>query len=84
VLADAVDLVLIAVRVGHSRRDRFQELLLYLAQHGVKPAGFVVTGTRRSLGIGSPPDRPEAEPVEESSPQPAAERLAEWISSSGR
>lgn len=83
-LADAVDVVLIAVRVGHSRRDRFEQLLLFLAQHGVTPAGFVVTARRRSRGIGSPPDRPEADSSEERGSGRAAERLADWISSSGR
>ena len=81
-LADAVDVVLIAVRVGHSRRDRFEQLLLFLAQHGVTPAGFVVTVRRRARGIGSPPERPQAHTVEEAvSP---AKPIAEWISSSRR
>jgi receptor protein-tyrosine kinase len=49
-LADAVDIVLIAVRLGHSRRDRFDELARFLGRHGVVPAGFVVTLRRRLFG----------------------------------
>jgi succinoglycan biosynthesis transport protein ExoP len=81
-LADAADIVLITVRIGHSRRDRFEQLLLFLAQHGVTPAGFVVTTRRRARGIGSPPDRPGAVIDQEAGSVPAAERIADWIPSS--
>jgi capsular exopolysaccharide synthesis family protein len=60
-LAEAVDVVLIAVRVGWTRRDRFIELRRFLAQHGIFAAGFVVTRRRRSRGYGSAPT-PEKEP----------------------
>lgn len=81
-LADAVEIVLIAVRVGHSHRERFEELLLFLAQHGITPAGFVVTGRRRSRGIGSPPERPKPEPVGEARLAPVAERISQSITRS--
>jgi non-specific protein-tyrosine kinase len=54
-LADAVDIVLIAVRLGHSRRDRFADLNLFLSQHAVAPAGLVVTSQNRSRGVGLTP-----------------------------
>ena len=47
-LADVADLVLVAVRLGRSRRDKLDELRRALAQRGVSPAGFVVTTQRRS------------------------------------
>jgi capsular exopolysaccharide synthesis family protein len=47
-LADVADLVLVAVRLGRSRRDKLDELRRALAQRGVSPAGFVVTTRRRS------------------------------------
>jgi capsular exopolysaccharide synthesis family protein len=47
-LADAVDAVLIAVRLGHTRRDRLHELRRILAQRGIAPSGFVVTTRERS------------------------------------
>jgi Mrp family chromosome partitioning ATPase len=46
-LADAVEAVLIAVRLGHTRRDKLQELRRLLAQRGVAPLGFVVTTRER-------------------------------------
>lgn len=42
-LADAAESVLIAVRIGHSRRDKLLELRQMLAQQAVAVAGFVVT-----------------------------------------
>jgi capsular exopolysaccharide synthesis family protein len=47
-LADAVDTVLVAVRLGYSRRDKLADVERRLAQHGIIPAGFVVTGGGRS------------------------------------
>ena len=47
-LADEVDAVIVAVRLGRTRRDRLTELRRMLAQRGVTPAGFVVTTRRRS------------------------------------
>ena len=46
-LADAVDTIIVSVRLGRSRRDKLDELRRALAQRGVSPAGFVVT-TRRT------------------------------------
>jgi capsular exopolysaccharide synthesis family protein len=46
-LADAVDAVVIAVRLGHTRRDMLHELRRVLAQRGVAPLGFVVTTRER-------------------------------------
>ena len=54
-LVDAVDIVLIAVRLGHSRRDRFAELNRFLSQHPVPPAGLVVTSQHRSRDVGLTP-----------------------------
>jgi Mrp family chromosome partitioning ATPase/capsular polysaccharide biosynthesis protein len=42
-LASAADVTLIAVRVGYTRRDRFDTLRDALAQYGVTPSGLVVT-----------------------------------------
>jgi len=46
-LADAVDAVVVAVRLGRTRRDRLNELRRMLARRSVSPAGFVVTTRRR-------------------------------------
>jgi non-specific protein-tyrosine kinase len=51
-LADEAEAVIVAVRLGHSRRDRLSELRRMLAQRGVSPAGFVVTTRRRRRGRG--------------------------------
>jgi succinoglycan biosynthesis transport protein ExoP len=56
-LSDAVDIVLIAVRLGYSRRDRFNELMRFLSTHRIEPAGFVVTSRRRSRTLRHPPER---------------------------
>ena len=47
-LADEAEAVLVAVRLGRSRRDRLNELRRLLAQRGVPVAGFVVTTNERS------------------------------------
>jgi receptor protein-tyrosine kinase len=47
-LAAAADAVLIAVRLGVTRRDKLNELRRQLAQHGVAAAGFVVTTRQHS------------------------------------
>jgi hypothetical protein len=36
------------VRLGYSRRDKLADVERRLAQHGIIPAGFVVTGGGRS------------------------------------
>jgi capsular exopolysaccharide synthesis family protein len=46
-LADAVDAVVVAVRLGRTRRDRLNELRRLLARRGVPPTGLVVTTRRR-------------------------------------
>jgi capsular exopolysaccharide synthesis family protein len=72
-LADAVDTALIAVRLGHSRRDKLVELRQMLAQQGVAAAGFVVTSRRGPQPSGYYHDRAvELHNVEESA---AAGRL---------
>jgi AraC-like DNA-binding protein len=42
-LAREADITLIAVRLGFSRRDKFEALRAALAQHSVTPSGLVVT-----------------------------------------
>jgi capsular exopolysaccharide synthesis family protein len=51
-LADAVDTVIVAIRLGHSRRDKLNELRRMFAQRGITPAGFVVTSRRRARSRG--------------------------------
>jgi succinoglycan biosynthesis transport protein ExoP len=46
-LADVSDAVLVAVRLGRTRRDKLDELRRMLARHGISPTGFVVTQRRR-------------------------------------
>ncbi|MER3408625.1 MAG: hypothetical protein C4306_00620 [Thermoleophilia bacterium] len=45
-LAAAADAILIAVRLGHTPRDRLFDLRRMLAQHGIAPTGFVATDRR--------------------------------------
>jgi receptor protein-tyrosine kinase len=47
-MADAVDTVLLSVRLGRTRREKLIRSRELLAQRGVSPAGFVVT-TRESM-----------------------------------
>jgi capsular exopolysaccharide synthesis family protein len=51
-LAGAADAVLIAVRLGRTRRDKLNELRRQLAQHGIAAAGFVVTTRQQSRAPG--------------------------------
>jgi capsular exopolysaccharide synthesis family protein len=51
-IAEEADIVLLAVRLGHSRRDRLAELRRTLARHGIAPAGFVVTTRARARNRG--------------------------------
>ncbi len=44
ILASAADMILVAVRVGYTRRERFDGLQEALAQHVVSATGLVVTG----------------------------------------
>jgi capsular exopolysaccharide synthesis family protein len=50
-LARAVDAVIIAVRFGRSRRDRYRELLELFRDREITPVGVVVTGHRRARSI---------------------------------
>ena len=54
-LAAAAEVVLLAVRLGHTNRDRLNQLREMLARRGVSPVGIVVT-TRRSAHAESPYD----------------------------
>jgi non-specific protein-tyrosine kinase len=47
-LAEAAEAVLVAVRLGRTRRDRLTELRRVFARRGIAPLGFVVTLRRRS------------------------------------
>ena len=49
-LAEEVEAVIIAVRLGRTRRDRLNELRRLLAQRRVTPLGFVVTTKKRWRG----------------------------------
>ena len=46
-LADAADAVIVAVRIGHTRRDKLADLRTMLGQRGIAPTGFVVTTRSR-------------------------------------
>ena len=46
-LADAAEAVVVAVRLGHTRRDRLNELRRLLSQRGVALTGVVVTSRKR-------------------------------------
>ena len=52
IIADTVDAVLVAVRLGHTPREELGRTRAMLAQRGITPAGFVVTMRRRSRGKG--------------------------------
>ena len=54
-LAAVVDAVIVAVRIGHTRRDRLTELNELLHRRGVSPVGIVVT-TREHSPSESPYD----------------------------
>jgi capsular exopolysaccharide synthesis family protein len=67
-LASVAEAVLLAVRVGRTRRDKRSEARDLLARRGVNPAGFVVTtrrGVDRETHYDYPGDgRREPEPLE--------------------
>jgi capsular exopolysaccharide synthesis family protein len=84
-LADAVETVIVAVRLGHSRRDKLNELRRMLAQRGISPAGFVVTSRRRSRSRGyyhtdaAAPQRPRRRPRRTQTPRPRTAEPDELI-----
>lgn len=47
-LTNAVEAVIVCVRIGHTRGDRLRELRELLARRGVTPLGLVVTSRARS------------------------------------
>lgn len=51
-LAASVDAVIVAVRLGRTRRDRLNELRRMVAQRGISLLGFVVTTRNRRRGQG--------------------------------
>jgi capsular exopolysaccharide synthesis family protein len=82
-LADVVDITLVAVRLGRSRRDRLDELRRALAQRGVSPAGFVVTtrrlAPRKGYGYGyqgGPRLQPAVEPPTDPTARPRGVKTA--------
>jgi len=46
-IADEVDVILVAVRLGRTRRDRLAELRRMLGQRGIAPTGLVVTTAKQ-------------------------------------
>jgi polysaccharide biosynthesis transport protein len=67
-MADAVEAVLISVRLGHTRRDRLELLRELLARRGVAPVGFIVSARTRPESLepyydyaGEPPAPPSRE-----------------------
>ena len=83
ILADAVEAVVVAVRIGHTGRNQLIQLRRMLAQRGISPAGFVVTTRKRSRGSGyygrpadrlNRADRIAPEPEVELEPEAAAPR----------
>lgn len=52
-IAAAADVVLVSVRLGHTRRDKLNQLREMLARRGVSPIGFVVTTRARSEAEGT-------------------------------
>jgi capsular exopolysaccharide synthesis family protein len=70
ILADAVDAVVVAVRLGHTGREQLLELRQTLARRGITPVGFVVTTTRRA-GRGYYGSTVEAETTNERIPSDA-------------
>ncbi len=49
-MANAAEAVLITVRLGHTRRDKLEQLRELLARRGIAPLGFVVVPRSRSDG----------------------------------
>ena len=71
-LASEADAVVLAVRLGYTRRDRLGQLRSVLAQHGVVPAGFVIAA-RRAKDVHASyytSTKAEREPEREQTPRP--------------
>lgn len=82
-LAAAVDTVVLAVRLGHTRRDRLDDLRSLLLRRGVAPVGFVVT-TSESSDTDSPYGyQGEVSETVADEPPVAPGRQARWVASSG-
>ena len=79
-LAGAADAVLIAVRLGRTRRDKLNELRRQLGQRGIAAAGFVVTTRQqpRSPGYYQRSKRPNVTPRDD---LPASADLDREVSS---
>jgi hypothetical protein len=56
-MASSAEVVLVAVRLGRTRRDKLEQLRELLARRGISPAGFVVT-TRERVQRETPYDYP--------------------------
>ena len=52
-MAEAAEAVLISVRLGHTRRDKLEQLRELLTRRGVAPVGFVVAARVRAESSGS-------------------------------
>lgn len=52
-LADASEAVVVCVRIGHTRRDKLNDLRGLLGRRGITPLGFFVTTRRRSRATAS-------------------------------
>jgi capsular exopolysaccharide synthesis family protein len=52
-MAEAVEAVLISVRLGHTRRDKLEQLRELLMRRGVAPVGFVVAARIRAESTGA-------------------------------
>jgi capsular exopolysaccharide synthesis family protein len=52
-MAEAVEAVLISVRLGHTRRDKLEQLRELLMRRGVAPVGFVVAARIRADSTGA-------------------------------
>jgi receptor protein-tyrosine kinase len=75
-----VDVVVLAVQFGRSRRDRYREIVELLRDRRITPVGLVLTGHRRARsGLHAAPKQPEevAEP-EEVAGSEAFDRLRAW------
>jgi polysaccharide biosynthesis transport protein len=74
-IAEAADATVIAVRMGHTRRDRLVELRRVLAMRRIEPVGFVVTLKRAARESNAYYyDAVDGEPDDGAEPEAAAPR----------